>query len=72
MAGIMPSEAARIVDNSFMSIGFTQSDMEQVNFSDKITAFKKEYNHFRPHSALGNLTPVEALSRHHRSSETLL
>jgi len=39
---------------------------------EKITAFKEEYNHFRPHSALGNLTPVEALSRYHRSSETLL
>lgn len=39
---------------------------------EKIQAFKEEYNHFRPHSALGNLTPVEALSRHHGSSETLL
>ena len=39
---------------------------------EKITAFKEEYNHFRPHSSLGNLTPVEALSRLHRSSETLL
>jgi len=32
---------------------------------EKITAFKEEYNDFRPHSALGNLTPVEALSQHH-------
>jgi putative transposase len=24
---------------------------------EKIGAFKEEYNHFRPHSALGNLTP---------------
>lgn len=39
---------------------------------EKIQAFKEEYNHFRPHSALGNLTPAEALSRHHRSPETLL
>ena len=39
---------------------------------EKIQSFREEYNHFRPHSALGNLTPVEALSRHHRSPETLL
>lgn len=39
---------------------------------EKIQAFKEEYNHFRPHSALGNLTPVEALIRHHGSPETLL
>jgi putative transposase len=39
---------------------------------EKISTFKEEYNHFRPHSALGNLTPVEALSRHRRSPETLL
>ena len=32
--------------------------------TEKITAFKDEYNHFRPHSALGNLTPMEALNRH--------
>lgn len=38
---------------------------------EKITAFKKEYNHFQPHSALGNLTPAEALSRYYTSSETL-
>jgi putative transposase len=30
---------------------------------EKINAFKKEYNHFRPHSALGNLTPIEALEK---------
>ncbi len=26
---------------------------------DKITAWKKDYNHHRPHSSLGNLTPKE-------------
>ena len=39
---------------------------------EKINPFKEEYNHFRPHSALGNLTPIEALSWHRRSSKTLL
>lgn len=39
---------------------------------EKITTFKEEYNHFRPHSSLGNLTPIEALNRHRRSSESLL
>ena len=39
---------------------------------EKIQAFKDEYNHFRPHSALGNLTPVEAIDRHHKARKSLL
>jgi len=39
---------------------------------EKIQAFKEEYNHFRPHSALGNMTPIEALGRHPKSSKSLL
>lgn len=39
---------------------------------EKIQAFKEEYNYFRPHSALGNLTPIEAIDRHPKSSESLL
>ena len=29
---------------------------------EKINAFKEDYSHFRPHSALGNMTPIEALT----------
>jgi putative transposase len=39
---------------------------------EKIKAFKQEYNHFRPHSALGNLTPIEALDRDHKTRKSLL
>lgn len=39
---------------------------------EKINVFKEEYNHFRPHSALGNLTPVEAIDRHHQARKFLL
>ena len=39
---------------------------------EKIQAFKEEYNHFRPHSALGNLTPIEALDRHPKARNSLL
>jgi putative transposase len=39
---------------------------------EKITVFKEDYNHFRPHSALGNLTPIEAMDRHHQARESLL
>ena len=39
---------------------------------EKITVFKEDYNHFRPHSALGNLTPIEAIERRQKSPETLL
>ena len=39
---------------------------------EKINAFKEDYNHFRPHSALGNLTPIEAIDRHQQTRESLL
>lgn len=39
---------------------------------EKIKAFKEEYNYFRPHSALGNLTPIEAIDRHHKTRKSLL
>ena len=39
---------------------------------EKIKAFKEEYNHFRPHSALGNLTPIEAIDRHREARNSLL
>ena len=38
----------------------------------KIAAFKEEYNHFRPHSALGNLTPIEAIDRHREARNSLI
>jgi putative transposase len=39
---------------------------------EKINAFKEDYYHFRPHSALGNLTPIEVIDRHHQARESLL
>jgi putative transposase len=39
---------------------------------EKINAFKQEYNHFRPHSALGNLTPIEAIDRPHGTRNSIL
>jgi putative transposase len=39
---------------------------------EKISAFKQEYNHFRPHSALGNLTPIEAIDRHQEARKSLI
>jgi len=38
---------------------------------EKIAAFKEDYNHFRPHSALGNLTPIEAIDRHRQTRKSL-
>ncbi len=46
--------------------------MSLVDAKDKIQAFKDEYNHFRPHSSLGNLTPIEAIDRHDKARESLL
>lgn len=75
------SRPGKPTDNAFIESfnGSFRDECLNVNWflsledaKEKITAFKEEYNHFRPHSSLGNLTPVEALSRHHGSSETLL
>ena len=75
------SRPGKPTDNAFIESfdGSFRDECLNVNWflsledaKEKISAFKKEYNHFRPHSALGNLTPVEALSRHPKSPETLL
>ena len=75
------SRPGKPTDNAFIESfnGSFRDECLNVNWflsledaKEKITAFKKEYNHFRPHSALGNLTPVEALGRHRISPETLL
>ncbi len=75
------SRLGKPTDNAFIESfnGSFRDECLNVNWflsledaKEKISAFKEEYNHFRPHSSLGNLTPVEALSRHHRSPETLL
>lgn len=38
----------------------------------KIEDFRWEYNHFRPHSALNDLTPKEFVNLHQETPETLL
>jgi putative transposase len=39
---------------------------------EKIEDFRWEYNHFRPHSALNDLTPKEFVNLHQETPETLL
>lgn len=39
---------------------------------EKIEDFRWEYNHFRPHSALNDLTPKEFVNFHQDTPETLL
>ena len=38
----------------------------------KIEAWRTEYNHFRPHSSLGDLTPNEYLQQHQITPDSLL
>src|SRR5687767_2796171 len=75
------SKPGKPTDNAFIESfnGSFRDECLNVNWflslndaREKITAFKEDYNHFRPHSALGNLTPIECLDRHHGSSKTLL
>lgn len=35
----MPSVAARIVDNAFLRIGYTESQLDLVNYDDKIRSY---------------------------------
>jgi hypothetical protein len=46
MAGIMPSAAARIVDNAFMSIGYSEDDLALVNYGDKIGSYCRDQFQF--------------------------
>lgn len=39
---------------------------------EKISALKEEYNHSRPHSAVGNIVPIGCLDWHQKSPEALL
>jgi putative transposase len=75
------SRPGKPTDNAFIESfnGSFRDECLNVNWflsledaKEKILAFKEEYNHFRPHSALGDMTPVEALSRHYESSKSLL
>jgi putative transposase len=75
------SRPGKQADNAFIESfnGSFRDECLNVNWflsledaKEKIQTFKDEYNHFRPHSALGNLTPVEALSQHPKSPKILL
>jgi putative transposase len=39
---------------------------------NKIDAWKEEYNHFRPHSSLNDMTPNEVVKRYLKSPKSLL
>jgi putative transposase len=75
------SRPGKPTDNAFIESfnGSFRDECLNVNWflsledaKDKINAFKEEYNHFRPHSALGNLTPIEAIDRHREARNSLL
>jgi putative transposase len=75
------SRPGKPTDNAFIESfnGSFRDECLNVNWflsledaKEKINAFKEEYNHFRPHSALGNLTPIEAIDQHRNSPESLL
>ena len=38
----------------------------------KINAWREEYNHFRPHSSLNDMTPNEVVKRYQKSPKNLL
>jgi putative transposase len=75
------SRLGKPTDNAFIESfnGSFRDECLNVNWflslkdaKEKINAFKEEYNHFRPHSALGNLTPIEAIDWHHEARKSLL
>jgi putative transposase len=75
------SRPGKPTDNAFIESfnGSFRDECLNVNWflsledaKEKIKTFKEEYNHFRPHSALGNLTPIEAIDRHRETRNSLL
>jgi putative transposase len=74
------SRPGKPTDNAFIESfnGIFRDECLNVNWflsledaKEKIKSFKEEYNHFRPHSALGNLTPIEAIDRHQQTRKSL-
>ena len=75
------SRPGKPTDNAFIESfnGSFRDECLNVNWflslddaKEKIEAFKDDYNHFRPHSALGNLPPVEAIDRLHQAPISLV
>ena len=75
------SRPGKPTDNAFIESfnGSFRDECLNVNWflslddaKEKIEAFKDDYNHFRPHSALGNLPPVEAIDRIHQAPISLV
>jgi putative transposase len=75
------SRPGKPTDNAFIESfnGSFRDECLNVNWflsladaKEKIAAFKEEYNHFRPHSALGNLTPIESIDRQREARNFLL
>jgi putative transposase len=75
------SRPGKPTDNAFIESfnGSFRDECLNVNWflsledaKDKIKAFKEEYNHFRPHTALANLTPIEALEKQSKARNSLL
>lgn len=75
------SRPGKPTDNAFIESfnGSFRDECLNVNWflslddaKEKINSFKEEYNHFRPHSALENLTPIEAIDRHRKAWKPLL
>ena len=75
------SRPGKPTDNAFIESfnGSFRDECLNVNWflsledaKEKINAFKEDFNHFRPHSALGNLTPIEAIDRHRKARKSLL
>jgi putative transposase len=74
------SRPGKPTDNAFIESfnGSLRDECLNVNWflsledaKEKIKAFKEEYNYFRPHSALGNLTPIEALEKQSKARNSL-
>lgn len=45
---------------------FSTANPSVAGFKDALRRFEHDYNHFRPHQALGHLTPAQFLATHHK------
>jgi putative transposase len=75
------SRPGKRTDNPFIESfnGSFRDDCLNVNWflsiedaARKIDAWREEYNHFRPHSSLNDMTPNEVVKRYQKSPKSLL
>ncbi|MBS0180712.1 MAG: transposase [Nitrospira sp.] len=67
----MPSSVLLLGEEDYAASRFLKLPLVYFSgFGSRIEAWRREYNEERPHSAIGNLTPMEFIRHHHNQLQT--